>query len=87
MPFQQQKSTKKGPQEYLISRPNPISVILRMDVPLIRKTSVSVFYGEIVTESVKIKKWRGSWKMLEMEFKFSKISSKNICLRLSKPTA
>ena len=46
MPSRQQKSAKKGPQEYLISRPNPISVILRMKVPLISKTSVSVFTGK-----------------------------------------
>ena len=47
MPSRQQKSAKKGPQEDLISRPDHISVILRMDVPLIRKMSVSAFYGEI----------------------------------------
>ena len=29
MPSRQQKSAKKDPQQYLISRPNPISVILR----------------------------------------------------------
>ena len=43
--FRQQKSAK-GPQKYLISRSNPISVILSMDVPLIRKTTINVFYGE-----------------------------------------
>ena len=42
-PSRQQKSVKKGPEEYFISRPNPISAILRMDVPLIRKSSVSAF--------------------------------------------
>ena len=46
MPSRQQTSAKKGPQKYLTIRPNPISVILRMDVSLIRKTCVSVFYGE-----------------------------------------
>ena len=45
--FRQQKSAKKGPQKYLIRRSNPISVILSMDVPLIRKTTINVFYGEI----------------------------------------
>ena len=35
-----------APQNYVISRPNPISVMLRMDIPLIRKTSPSIFYGE-----------------------------------------
>ena len=46
MSSQQQKSAKKGPEKNLISRPNPISVILRMDVPLIRKTPVGVFNKE-----------------------------------------
>ena len=43
----QQKSTEKDPEEYLISRPNPISVIFRIDVPLIRKTSVKSFTGKL----------------------------------------
>ena len=66
--------------------PNPISVILSMDVPLIRNMYISVFLKEtlswlllkeieIVVELVKIKKSCGFWKMFEMEFKFSKISS------------
>ena len=38
---------KKGPQMYVMSRPNPISVILRMDFPLVRKASVSVFTGRL----------------------------------------
>ena len=37
---------KKEKKNYVTSRPNPISVVLRMDVLLIRKTSVSNFYGE-----------------------------------------
>ena len=59
--------SNKNPQEDLISRPNTISVIFSMDVPLVRKTSVSVFYEEslagcflkifqVVTKSLKIKK-------------------------------
>ena len=86
MPFWHEKSAKKGPQKYLLSRPNLISVILRMDVPLIRKTCVSVFLRrnlgwlllkeiQIVTESVKIKKACGFWKMFEMKLRFSKVSS------------
>ena len=46
MPLRQQKSAEKGLQEYLVSRPNPISVVLRMDITLIRKISINVFYGE-----------------------------------------
>ena len=66
MPSQQQKSTKKDAQDYLISRPNHISVNLRMGVALIRKrlqrflqgNSGWLLYEEIwiVTKSVKIKK-------------------------------
>ena len=41
------KTAKSGPQEYLESRPKPISVHLRMDVPLIRKTFVSVFTRQL----------------------------------------
>ena len=49
MPFGQQKYAEKGPQEYLISRstPIPISWILRMDDPLIRKTFAGVFTGKL----------------------------------------
>ena len=79
MPSRYQKFAKKGLQKYLISKQNPISGILRMDLPLIKKTSISVFYGETsagcFTESTKIKKSWGSWKMFEMEFKFWKVSS------------
>ena len=42
----QRKPAKKDPQEYLTTRPNPISAFLRMIVPLIRKMSASGFYGE-----------------------------------------
>ena len=93
MPSPQQKSAKKTPQKYLISRPNPISVILRMDFPWSRKRLSGVFKGKykisIVTESVKIKKSRSSWKMFQVVFKFSKISSmisKTLSWHLSKPT-
>ena len=93
MPSPQQKSAKKTPQKYLISRPNPISVILRMDFPWSRKRLSGVFKGKykisIVTESVKIKKSRSSWKMFQVVFKFSKISSmisKTLSWYLSKPT-
>ena len=84
MPSLQQKSAKKGPQKYLISRPNPVSIIFKIDVTLSGKRPSVFFTGKlrlatswrniIVTESVKIKKSRGSWKILETEFKFSKIS-------------
>ena len=46
MSSRHQKSARNAPQNYVISKPNPISVMLRMDIPLIRKTSVSIFYGE-----------------------------------------
>ena len=42
--FQAAKIRKKGSQECLISRRNPISVNLRMDVFPIREKFVSVFY-------------------------------------------
>ena len=59
------------------------------------------FYGEpyagsllkeiqTVTEPVKIKKSYGSWKMFDMEFKFSKMlsmKSNALCLGLSEPPA
>ena len=38
--------TDKDTKRYLISRPNPISVILRRDVPLTRKMSLGDFYKE-----------------------------------------
>ena len=47
MPSQQQKSTKKDAQDYLISRPNHISVNLRMGVALIRKTFAAFFTRQL----------------------------------------
>ena len=44
---------------------------------------------QIITESVKIKKLSVSWKMFEIEFKFSKflsIRSKALCLGISEQT-
>ena len=40
----------------------------------------------MITGSVKTKKWCVSWKMFEMEFKFSKlVKTKALCLGVSEP--
>ena len=90
MPSRYKKSANKGSERYLMFGPNHIFVALRWDGGrfLGHENVFRWFLNsyKIITGSVKTKKSLVSWKMLEMEFKFSKLVKSIVfrCLRANK---
>ena len=78
MPSWQQISAKKGSERYLMFRPNHKLITLRWgDGRSPGHENVCRWFLleqiQIITGSVKTKKSCVSWKMFEMEFKFSEL--------------